>query len=296
MLKHCFSKTLDFFKARSSSIPHLFGLLALWIGSSLHAEPITGTITSTDPEQSRITLDTGEAERAFLVGRGDRQILEKGDRITGEPARQGDDWRLEKIFPAEPEELAVLERLGEQLHRETLRRGFKAFRAVGERVPRFALWDQRGELFLSEKLRGQYVILNFVFTRCTMPQMCTAATIRMRQLDEALDERGWDDVQLVSITLDPAYDTPGIWTAYAEDRGLDTSRHSLLAGPSGTIEALKRQMGVLAEPDEEQVIRHTLSTALIDPTGEIIYRVPGSRWDPGVFLRQIKQDRAEEEG
>jgi protein SCO1/2 len=265
----------------------------LFSAVSLRASDFTGKVVEVRPDDRQLVVAAeSHAPRTFLVGRGDALIWEVGDLISGHVVAQGDDERLERIFPADPAEVAVLEKLGEDLKRDTLRLGMKAFRAVGERVPRFALWDDDGELFLSESLRGKYVVMNFVFTRCTQPNMCPAATARMIQLDTALDEKGWDDVALVSVTLDPAYDTPGIWTAYAMDRAIDLERHHLLGGPADVVEALKKQMGVLAEPDEQEIVRHTMSTALIDPTGKIIYRLPGSRWTPSVFVEEIAEAKA----
>jgi protein SCO1/2 len=140
-------------------------------------------------------------------------------------------------------------------------------------------------------LRGNYVVINFIFTRCRMANMCPAATERMRQLQVMAKEREIDDFRLVSITLDPDFDTPGIFTAYAKNREIDQDTFFFLSGPQRIVENLKTQLGVLAEPDEEEIIRHTLSTALVDPSGRIIYRIPGSMWDPAVFMRQIDKHR-----
>ncbi len=274
---------------------YLFGsMLSLFIAVSVaEASGIEGIVVAKDANASRITLQTAEGdEHIFLVGRGDRAILEVGDHITGERVRQGQNWRLEQIFPARPEELAIIDRLADQLRRETLRRGRGVFRSVGERVPRFALWNQHGDLFLGESLRGNYYVMNFVFTRCGVQEMCPASTRKMVELSQMVEERDWDDVKLVSITLDPAYDTPGIWYAYGEDNGIDQDRHLLLGGPAQVVTDLRAQMGILAEPDERQIVNHTMSTALVDPTGLIIYRIPGSRWEPAVFVRQIERHRA----
>jgi protein SCO1 len=159
-------------------------------------------------------------------------------------------------------------------------------------MPRFALYDSDGSLFLSESLKGRYAVMNFIFTRCTVATMCPAATERMGELQRMARERGIDDLSLVSVTLDPAYDTPGIFTAYAADKGLDTASFHLLGGPAAIVEDLKKQMGVLAEPDQTEIIRHTMSTALIDPTGKIIYRIPGSMWSPKAFLDKLESDRS----
>ena len=256
---------------------------------------VEGEVVAVDPSKLQMTIRMlGEgAPRTVFAGPGDLAIAEVGDRLEAKLVKQGKAWRLENIFPADPAGVATVERLGEELIRDTLRRGRKAFRAVGERVPPFALWDQNGDLFLSEQLKGKYVVMNFVFTRCQMANMCPASTARMMELADLIKEKGWADVHLVSITLDPEYDTPGIWTTYAEAKGIDSHLHSLLGGPVATVNALKKQMGVLAEPDEEQIIRHTMSTALLDPTGKVIYRLPGSLWAPEVFIKQIARAKKE---
>lgn len=267
--------------------------LLLIVPGLASARTVEGEVLSLDREKLALEVQlSGESEpRTVSVGPGDAAIANAGDRFRGELVRQGPNWRLEALFPNDPAEVALLTRLGEDLRRDTLRRGRGAFRSVGENLPPFALWDQNGALFQSESLRGNYVIMNFVFTRCTMQNMCPAATERMLDLADQIRARGWEDVRLVSVTLDPAYDTPGIWTTYAETRGIDSSLHYLLGGPEPTVEFLKQQMGVLAEPDEEQIVRHTMSTALINPTGRIIYRLPGSMWNPDTFVQQIERAR-----
>ncbi len=225
------------------------------------------------------------------VGRGDAQILNAGDRVRGDLVSFGEDHRLQTIWPNDAVKRGTISRLGDALRKDTLHRGSKVFRGVGEYMPKFALYDTDGSLFLSESLKGSYAVMNFIFTRCANPNMCPAATGRMKELQEMMAAEGIDDLQLVSITLDPEYDTPGIFSAYAADKELDTRSFHLLGGPVQIVEDMKVQMGVLSEPDEEEIIRHTMSTALIDPTGKIIYRIPGSMWSPKSFLKQYYKDK-----
>jgi len=257
------------------------------------AERLAGEIAAKAEDKPQITVQTERGDDVVTVslGRGDAAIYEVGDRIRGELVRFGAGQRLQTIWPNDPAGRGTIANLTRRLHRDTLNRGRKVFRGVGEKLPVFALWDQNGDLFLSESLKDTYVVMNFVFTRCPVPEMCPAATQRMVYLDQLLDEAGLEDVKLVSITLDPLYDTPGIWKAYEMDKAIDGSRHSLLGGPELAVESLKQQMGVLAEEDPEEIIRHTMSTALIAPGGEIIYRIPGSRWKAETFIRQIERHR-----
>ncbi|MGC9452174.1 MAG: SCO family protein [Oceanipulchritudo sp.] len=271
----------------------IVALLAIGAGSSWSA-PVEGVIESVDAEGMRIVLRLGGAERDAVeaqVGRGDAKILEAGTRIRGDLVSFGDGYRLQTVWPDDPVIRGTIARLGDALRKDTLLRGSKVFRGVGEYMPKFALYDTDGGLFLSESLKGSYVVMNFIFTRCANPRMCPAATARMVELQQRAKEAGIGDLAQVSVTLDPEYDTPGIFTAYAMDKGIDTSTFHLLGGPARIVEDLKVQMGVLSEPDEEEIIRHTMSTALIDPSGRIIYRIPGSMWSPKAFLKQILKDK-----
>ena len=273
-------------------IIYLF-LASVW-AASLGARSVTVEFVSVDAEARQAVAQEKEGEPVEVsLGRGDAAVYTPGDRVRGELVRFGAGQRLQTIWPDDAKGRGTIANLTRSLHRDTLRRGRRVFRAVGETVPVFALWDQRGDLFLSESLKDRYVVMNFVFTRCPVPEMCPAATMRMVELDRLLDEADLapEDVALVSVTLDPDYDTPGVWAAYAMDNDIDSARHFLLGGPELAVESLKQQMGVLAEEDPEQIIRHTMSTALIAPGGEIIYRIPGSRWRASTFVDQIKRHR-----
>ncbi len=271
----------------------LSALLVLGSGSAWSA-PVEGVILEINRPAMKVTLQVDGPGREKLeasVGRGDAVILNEGDAVRGDLITFGEGYRLQTIWSNDPVTRGTIARLGDALRKDTLHRGSKVFRGVGEYMPKFALYDTDGGLFLSESLKGNYVLMNFIFTRCANPNMCPAATARMVELQGMLKEAGITDFRQVSITLDPAYDTPGIFTAYAIDKGIDTSTFHLLGGPAQIVEDMKKQMGVLSEPDEEEIIRHTMSTALIDPTGKIIYRIPGSMWSPDAFLKQYWKDK-----
>ena len=280
---------------RKSFLILIGATLAIGTGHS-QAAPVEGTIEAVEPESLRVLLRIPGPDRepvSAMVGRGDAKILQAGDLVRGDLVSFGDGYRLQTVWPNDPVIRGTIARMGTALRKDTLHRGSKVFRGVGEYMPKFALYNTDGSLFLSESLKGNYVVMNFIFTRCANPNMCPAATARMVELQEMAEEAGIDNFRQVSVTLDPAYDTPGIFTGYAMDKGIDTSTFHLLGGPAQIVEDLKVQMGVLGEPDEEEIIRHTMSTALIDPTGKIIYRIPGSMWSPDAFLRQIQKDRTD---
>jgi protein SCO1/2 len=116
--------------------------------------------------------------------------------------------------------------------------------------------------------------------------MCPASTARMMALQQAAKGKGISSLELVSISLDPAYDTPSVLKEYAKARGIDTANFTFLTGPESAVRDLLHQFGVIVEPGEN-FLKHTLATLLIDERGKIIHRVDGSAWSPAEFLSRL---------
>src|SRR5579885_2047623 len=81
--------------------------------------------------------------------------------------------------------------------------------AVIQQAPDFTLTTQDGGTLKFSDLKGKVCLVSFVFTTCN--GTCPATTHRMGQVQEALERAGLAKdgrVRLLSITLDPARDTP----------------------------------------------------------------------------------------
>jgi protein SCO1/2 len=162
------------------------------------------------------------------------------------------------------------------------------YREVGEKIPDFALYDQEGRVVQSARFRGKQVMLNFIFSRCPVATMCPASTMKMMGTQKLARESGVNNIEFVSVTLDPAYDTPAVLKDYAATRGIDTSNFSFLTGPETAIKDLLTQFGVIAE-FEGDLLKHTLTTLLIDANGKIAHRADGSAWEPKDFVAKMKR-------
>jgi protein SCO1/2 len=93
-------------------------------------------------------------------------------------------------------------------------------------VPEFQLTAQTGQPFDSKVLDGHVWVADFIYTTCTGP--CPMMTAHMRQLQNSTAET--PDVLLVSMTVDPAHDTPPVLTEYARHFKQDPSRWFFLTG------------------------------------------------------------------
>ena len=78
-------------------------------------------------------------------------------------------------------------------------------------VPDFTLTDARGRAVGRKDLAGKVWVADLIFTRCT--DTCPLQTGEMARLQAEF--AGEKELRFVSITTDPAYDTPAVLAQYA---------------------------------------------------------------------------------
>ena len=223
----------------------------------------------------------------FAVSAGDAAAASAGERIRARLfVDAAGNPRLEDIWPDDKVSLDSIDAGSRMLHQDTIEKGKEAYREVGDTVPDFVLLDQNGRVANSARFRGKQVMLNFIYSRCPVADMCPLSTAKMMQAQKLAKAAGIRDVEFVSITLDPAHDTPGVLREYADERGIDTSNFSFLTGPESAIRDLLTQFGVIAE-FRGDILDHTLATLLIDGKGRITWRADGSQWQPSEFVGRM---------
>ena len=261
--------------------------------------PLTGEVVSVDAARKVLVVQHDEIKglmpamtMEFAVSGSDAAAAKPGQRIRAEliPRDKG-AWRLEKIWPDEKSAAAAIAAQAAALRQDTLIRGNGAYREVGEKIPDFALYDQEGRVVQSVRFHGKQIMLNFIFSRCPVATMCPASTLKMMAVQKLAREAGVKNLELVSITLDPAYDSPAVLKDYAATRGIDTANFSFLTGPDSAIKDLLTQFGIIAEFDGN-LLKHTLSTLLVDENGRIIQRADGSAWEDDCAADFAPESRA----
>lgn len=144
---------------------------------------------------------------------------------------------------------------------------------VAEPAPPFELLDQDGAPRSLASLRGKLVLLDFIYTHCPGPcPILTGTHVRVQKiLPESARERVW----FLSVTLDPARDTPAALRAYAKARGAQLDNWSFLHGSEEQIEDVLMRYGVGTMPAPDGEIQHVVVTFLIDADGNIVKRYFG---------------------
>ncbi|MBU5465500.1 SCO family protein [Virgibacillus sp. MSJ-26] len=147
---------------------------------------------------------------------------------------------------------------------------------MSEEVPDFEFTTQDNETMTTDDLKGTYWVADFVFTNCTT--VCLPMTSNMAYLQDLINEEGLD-IQLVSFSVDPDYDSPEVLTEYAEDNGADLDNWTFLTGYDfQTIKELsiKTFKNMVQEPPEgSDQVTHGTSFFLVNPEGEVIKNYNG---------------------
>ncbi|MCM3399290.1 SCO family protein [Oceanobacillus profundus] len=142
---------------------------------------------------------------------------------------------------------------------------------MSEKVDDFQFTTQDNESLGLKDLEGQWWIADFIFTNCTT--VCLPMTANMAELQSRLKDENLD-VQLVSFSVDPDYDTPEVLKEYGERYQADFGNWSFLTGYDfQTIKELsiKSFKNLVKEPLEgDNQVMHGTRFFLVNPEGEVI--------------------------
>ena len=105
-------------------------------------------------------------------------------------------------------------------------------------APGFTLTDQNGQRLTSEDMRGTVVLYNFLYTGCGAE--CERMNATMQEVQQRLPamDLGGLPVEFVTISFDPANDTPEALQRYAESLGADTSQWRFATGEEARLKQL----------------------------------------------------------
>jgi len=160
-----------------------------------------------------------------------------------------------------------------------------------DQMPSFSLTNQSGEPISLDTFRGQPFVLTFVFTRCPVPNFCPRMSNNFEELQAAIKSGTGTlaTTRLLSITLDPDYDTPKVLSDYAAFHHSDSKIWIFATGDGKEIDSLTRAFSVYRQT-EGGTISHGLATALINRDGRIERIWRGNAWTPAEVIEAIKRE------
>jgi protein SCO1/2 len=165
----------------------------------------------------------------------------------------------------------------------------------GDEVPNFTLRNQNNREIHVRDYRGKVLLLTFIYTRCPQPDYCTLMSNNFAQIDRTLgqDPALYEKTHLLSISIDPSYDTPEVLKSYGaahtERYENETFAHWEFAG--GTSEQVKKiaeYFGLTYFPEKDQIV-HALRTVIVSPEGKIVKIYSGNEWKPEEVVDEMRR-------
>lgn len=160
----------------------------------------------------------------------------------------------------------------------------------GDEVSDALLIDQDGKPRPFSTFRGHRVAITFIYTRCPLPEFCPLMDRHFAAVQKAIrSDATLADVRLLSVTLDPEFDTPRVLKPYAQKRGADPAVWSFMTGAPQDVAAFSSQFGLYVERDPANAanIGHNLRTVIVDAGGRVTRAHTGNDWTPAQLVADL---------
>lgn len=158
--------------------------------------------------------------------------------------------------------------------------GFRAFttetarrmdvRSHPRALPQVALQTADGSTIELSDLRGRWVLVDFIYTRCLT--YCSVQGTEFAQLQRRLAQPiAAGQVALLSVSFDPAHDGPeqlAAWQRRSGDHGAGWIAARPVNAPG--LEALQQVFGVTVIPDGLGGYVHNAAIEVVDPSGKLV--------------------------
>lgn len=132
-------------------------------------------------------------------------------------------------------------------------------------VPDFSLIERNGQPFTRAGLAGKVCVVDFFYTTCPGP--CPMMSSRLSALQEKLGAQ--PEVRLVSISLDPAKDTPEVLRQYAARFNAGANWLFCTGDKAAIYDLITRgfKLAAVEERNNPEPITHSTKLVLVDRAG-----------------------------
>jgi protein SCO1 len=134
---------------------------------------------------------------------------------------------------------------------------------VYAQIPSFILTESSGRTLSLQDLKGKIWVADFMFTSCPGP--CPMMAARMAELQRSMNDL--TEVKLVSISVDPANDTPEVLRKYGAQFHANPSRWYFLTGDQAMIGKLSYEGFKVGTADDP--LMHSTKFILVDEQGQV---------------------------
>lgn len=259
-----------------------------------------GKVVSVNTDQGFADIDT-DAIPGYMEAMTmpypipDAKILSKlaiGDEITADLILAAGVPHLENVIIVKKSGLAPPKPSSSEFHMPK----------PGESVPDFVLTDQNGHRFHLSSFRGHFLYITFVYTRCPFQNYCPLVSHDFAEMYAAFGKQPElaSKVRLLSVSFDPAHDTPPVLRAYAASfhgvtgTNRPFARWDFASAPKPELPKIAHFFGLFFSDKNNQIV-HSLSTTLISPEGKVVAWYHGNDWQPADLIAEATKAVATEQ-
>jgi protein SCO1 len=160
--------------------------------------------------------------------------------------------------------------------------------AVGGSLGSHQLIDQNGRPFDTTALRGQPLVISFIYTSC--PFVCPTITQNLaRAVDMARGVLGSNRFRVLSVSFDPAVDTPQRLRQFAAERGIAAPDWIFATADQATVDVLARETGFTYARMAAGMFDHLTQVTLLDAEGRIYRQVYGQDFEAPMIVDPLKR-------
>ena len=144
------------------------------------------------------------------------------------------------------------------------------------RIAPFAFVDQDSAVVTNDTFRGKVYVADFFFTSCRT--ICPIMKTQMLRVYEAT--RDMPDVQIISHTIDPEYDTVALLRDFSKRLGVESGRWHFVTGVKDSIYKIAQTSyfaTALEDKTEPDGFIHSGAFLLIDRQGRIRGKYDGTK-------------------
>lgn len=158
---------------------------------------------------------------------------------------------------------------------------------LGEVLPDVTLLDEQGRKTSLGDLRGNALALTFFYSRCPAPTYCPLVSRNFDVTQGLLAKLGAAGrCHLLSISLDPAHDTPEVLAAYARSCQADPLLWTFATGAEKDVRGLGAAVGLEWRSTAGRV-DHNLRTVVLDAQGRVRHIFRGDTWTPQELAAEL---------
>ena len=176
--------------------------------------------------------------------------------------------------------------------------------AKGDVVPDFSLLNQSARRISLAQFKGKVLLLTFVYTRCPLPEFCLRMSRNFAEIDKRLaaEPALYGKTHLLTVSFDPAYDTPPVLRsyggAYTGRYSGETFAHWDFAAPSeAELPNMEQWFDVGVTPTPAPAgsgaspagqLQHSLATVIVGADGKVLAFYPTNGWTVDEALAVVR--------